>query len=79
MKRKIENYLNSLVETRAMIKSDIEQRMLQIIQSCKACETEEKAKQIINQKLRNRPMEYDIVASVKRLNKVYNIEIFYFI
>ena len=70
----IETYLDSLVETRAMIKSDIETRMMQIIMSCRACETEEKAKQIIDQKLRNRPMEYDIVASVKRLNKVYNIE-----
>ncbi|GAB1219559.1 hypothetical protein ENUP19_0118G0036 [Entamoeba nuttalli] len=70
----VDNYINSLVNTKAMIRSDIETRMLAIIMSCKACNSEEKAKQIIEQKLEERPMEYDIVSNVKRLKKAYNVE-----
>jgi len=71
----VDNYLDSLVMTRAMIKTDVEERMLKIIMSCNVCD-ENKAKLIIQQKLKKRPLEYDIVSNVKKLNKAYNIENF---
>ncbi|ELP88415.1 ATP-dependent transporter, putative [Entamoeba invadens IP1] len=70
----VANYIDSLISTRAMIKSDIEVRMLEIMKSVEACNTESKMKKIISEKLKNRPLEYDIISNAKKLKQTYNVE-----
>ncbi|KAL7715356.1 hypothetical protein QTN25_007278 [Entamoeba marina] len=70
----VEKYINSLIHTKAMIRSDIEARMVTILLSSKACQKQSEAVMIAQQKLKERSLDQDVVTNVKRLGKVYNVE-----